>query len=200
MEHCLKKAWCALMFGVGCLSYTSASAFDTRTHAVMTTAAAAKSVLGISPSAKSLISNLGLVDFDFALESRYIDIAPQLTTRFASRFEGGIMEELRDPRAGLSIPKAYTITETETIDAAAQATYSSLQQAALKAAGGRSFRTPGGRIVAFTGDAPKRVAINEWDSLEQAQAFFNSKAFKDLEPQRSKAVKTIRRYAVEAQP
>ena len=97
-------------------------------------------------------------------------------------------------------PKAYTITETETLDAAAQATYSALQQAALKAAGGRSFRTPGGRIVAFTGDAPKRVAINEWDSLEQAQAFFNSKAFKDLEPQRSKAVKTIRRYAVEAQP
>ena len=95
-------------------------------------------------------------------------------------------------------PKAYTITETETLDAAAQATYSSLQQAALKAAGGRSFRTPGGKIVAFVGEAPKRVAINEWDSLEQAQAFFNSKVFKDLAPQREKAVKTIRRYAVEA--
>jgi uncharacterized protein (DUF1330 family) len=56
----------------------------------------------------------------------------------------------------------------------------------------------GGKIVAMEGAAaPKRVAITEWDSLEQAQAFFNSKAWKDLAPQRDKATKTIRRYAVE---
>jgi len=46
--------------------------------------------------------------------------------------------------------------------------------------------------------APKRVAITEWDSLEKAQAFYNSKAWKDLAPQRDKAVKIIRRYVVEA--
>ena len=46
--------------------------------------------------------------------------------------------------------------------------------------------------------APKRVAITEWDSLEQAQAFYNSAAWKNLAPQRDKAVKTIRRYVVEA--
>ena len=46
--------------------------------------------------------------------------------------------------------------------------------------------------------APKRVAITEWDSLEKAQAFYDSKAWKDLAPQREKATKTIRRYAVEA--
>ncbi len=34
--------------------------------------------------------------------------------------------------------------------------------------------------------------------IEQAQAFFNSTAWKDLAPQRDKAVNTIRRYAVEA--
>ena len=45
--------------------------------------------------------------------------------------------------------------------------------------------------------APKRVAITEWDSLEQAEAFYKSKAWNDLAPQRDKAVKTIRRYAVE---
>jgi Domain of unknown function (DUF1330) len=27
--------------------------------------------------------------------------------------------------------------------------------------------------------APKRVAINEWDSVEQAQAYYNSQAWKD---------------------
>ena len=95
-------------------------------------------------------------------------------------------------------PKAYTVTETEVIDAAAQAAYTPLVRAALQAAGARSLSRPGGRIVATEGAAPKRVGINEWDSLEQAQAFYNSKAYKDLAPQRDKAVKTIRRYIVEA--
>ena len=45
---------------------------------------------------------------------------------------------------------------------------------------------------------PKRVAITEWDSLEQAEAFFKSKAWTDRGPDRDKAIKTIPRYAVEA--
>ena len=89
--------------------------------------------------------------------------------------------------------------EGETLDVAAQATYVPAVLAAQKAAGGHPFNTGGGRIVAMEGAAaPKRVAITEWDSLEQAQAFYNSKAWKDLEPQRNKAAKTIRRYSVEA--
>jgi uncharacterized protein (DUF1330 family) len=96
-------------------------------------------------------------------------------------------------------PKAYTVSELETTDAAALAAYVPLVQAAQKAAGGRPLRTGGGKIVAMEGAAaPKRVAITEWDSLEQAQAFFDSKAWKDLTPQRDKATKTVRRYAVEA--
>ena len=99
-----------------------------------------------------------------------------------------------------SKPKAYSVTETESLDAAAQAAYTPLARAAITAAGARNFRTGGGRIVAIEGAAaPKRVAISEWDSLEQAQAFYNSKAWTDLTPQRDKAVKTIRRYVVEAQ-
>ena len=96
-------------------------------------------------------------------------------------------------------PKAYSLTETESLDATAQKAYTPLVQAAQKAAGGRNLRTAGGRIVALEGAAtPKRLAITEWDSLEQAQAFYNSKAYKDLDAQRNKAVKTIRRYIVEA--
>ena len=97
-------------------------------------------------------------------------------------------------------PKAYSITETEVLDSAGQQAYTPLVQAAQKAAPGnaRNFQTSGGRIIALEGTAPKRVAITEWDSAEQAQAFYSSKAFKDLEPQRSKAVKTVRRYIVEA--
>jgi uncharacterized protein (DUF1330 family) len=95
-------------------------------------------------------------------------------------------------------PKAYTVSEIETLDAAAQAAYVPHILAAIKAAGGRSFNTAGGKTAAIVGEAPKRVAINEWDSLEQAQAFYNSKAWKDLAPQRDKAQKLMRAYAVEA--
>ena len=96
-------------------------------------------------------------------------------------------------------PKAYSVSELETLDAAAQAAYVPAVLAAQRAAGGRPFNTGGGRIVAMEGvTAPKRVAITEWDSLEQAQAFYNSAAWKNLAPQRDKAVKTIRRYTVEA--
>ena len=96
-------------------------------------------------------------------------------------------------------PKAYSVTETEVLDAAAQAAYTPLARAATIAAGARNFRTGGGRVVAIEGAAaPKRVAISEWDSLEKAQEFYKSKAWTDLTPQRDKAVKTIRRYVVEA--
>ena len=94
-------------------------------------------------------------------------------------------------------PKAYTVTETEVIDAAVQAAYTPQIRAALQAAGARSINRPGGKVVALEGTAPKRVGINEWDSLEQAQAFYNSKTYMDLAPQRDKAIKTVRRYIVE---
>ena len=93
--------------------------------------------------------------------------------------------------------KAYTVSESEVLDAAAVAAYNSDIQAAQKAAGGRSFRT-WGRIVANVVTAPKRVSISEWDSLEQAQAWQNSEARKNLEPQRGKAIKITRQYIVES--
>jgi uncharacterized protein (DUF1330 family) len=95
-------------------------------------------------------------------------------------------------------PKAYSVTETQILDAAATAAYVPLVLAAIKTAGGHPFNTGGGTVVALVGDAPTRVAINEWDSLEQARAFYASAAFKDLTPQRDKAQKIIRLYVVEA--
>jgi uncharacterized protein (DUF1330 family) len=95
-------------------------------------------------------------------------------------------------------PKAYTVTEQEVLDPAAVAAYVPPVQAAVKAAGAHLLNTTG-KVVGIMGAAPpKRVIINEWDSLEQAQAFYNSKAFKDLAPQRDKAMKVSRVYVVEA--
>jgi uncharacterized protein (DUF1330 family) len=96
-------------------------------------------------------------------------------------------------------PKAYTVTDIEVIDVTAANAYGQLVTPRISAAGGHPFNTAGGKIVGIVGAAPPaRVAINEWNSLEQAQAFYNSSAWKDLAPQRDKAQKIIRLYAVEA--
>jgi uncharacterized protein (DUF1330 family) len=96
-------------------------------------------------------------------------------------------------------PKAYTVTELETLDAQPAADLAKRISAAQTNAGGRNLRTGGGKVVAMEGPPPpKRVAITEWDSLEKAEAFFKSRAWTDLGPDRDKALKTVRRYAVEA--
>jgi len=94
-------------------------------------------------------------------------------------------------------PKAYIVTESEILDAANAAAYGPVNQAAQKAAGGRSFRTTG-KVTAIVGTAPQRAGLSEWDSLEQVQAWLNSAARKNLEPQRAKAIKIVRQYVVEA--
>ena len=101
--------------------------------------------------------------------------------------------------AQLAAKKAYTVTELETLDAKAAADFATRVTAAQTSAGGRNLRTGGGKVVGLEGPPPpQRVAITEWDSLEKAEAFFKSKAWTDLGPERAKALKTIRRYAVEA--
>src|SRR2546423_11922718 len=65
---------------------------------------------------------------------------------------------------------------------------------------GRSLRTLNGRIVPVEGGTPpKNVALIEWDSVEDAQAFYKSKTWTDLAPQRDKSQKTLRRYIVEGE-
>src|SRR5882762_3457442 len=62
------------------------------------------------------------------------------------------------------------------------------------------LRTLNGRVVSIEGGAPpKNVALIEWDSLDDAVAFYKSKAWTDLAPQRDKSHKTIRRYVVEVE-
>lgn len=94
--------------------------------------------------------------------------------------------------------KAYTVTELETLDAKAAADVANRITKMQEGAGGRNFRTGGGKVTAMEGPPPpQRVAITEWDSLEKAQAFFKSKEWTDMGPERDKALKTMRRYAVE---
>jgi uncharacterized protein (DUF1330 family) len=96
--------------------------------------------------------------------------------------------------------KAYAVSELEILDPSAQATYLSAARKAVEAAHGRALRTTTGRVVHIDGAAaPKNVALVEWESVDDAVAFYKSKAWTDLAPQRDKATKVIRRYVVEAE-
>jgi len=95
-------------------------------------------------------------------------------------------------------PKAYTVTELETLDTKAAADVANRITKMQEGAGGRNFRTGGGKVTGMEGPPPpQRIAITEWDNLDKAQAFFKSKEWGDIGPERDKALKTIRRYAVE---
>jgi uncharacterized protein (DUF1330 family) len=94
--------------------------------------------------------------------------------------------------------KAYSVGELEVVGNTSD--YVPDVRTAIDKSHGRSLRTLNGRVVSIEGGpAPKNVAIVEWDSLDDAVAFYKSKAWTDLAPQREKGQKTIRRYVVEVE-
>jgi uncharacterized protein (DUF1330 family) len=95
--------------------------------------------------------------------------------------------------------KAYSIGELEVIGAM-DPSYLPTVRKAIEEGHGHTLRTLGGQVVSIEGaPAPKNVAIIEWDSVDDAVAFYKSKAWIDLAPQRDQAQKTIRRYVVEVE-
>jgi uncharacterized protein (DUF1330 family) len=98
--------------------------------------------------------------------------------------------------------KAYSIGEIVPIAGAmVSPSYLAAARKALADAGGRSMGTLKGRIFHAEGEPPPiSVAMTEWDSADDARAFFQSKVWKDLAPEGEKTAKTIRRYIVEVEP
>jgi uncharacterized protein (DUF1330 family) len=95
--------------------------------------------------------------------------------------------------------KAYGVGELEVMGTLPP-DYLPTVRKAIEAAHGHALRTLNGRVVSIEGaPAPKNLAIIEWDSVDDAVAFYKSKAWTDLAPQREKAQKTIRRYVVEVE-
>ena len=94
-------------------------------------------------------------------------------------------------------PKAYIVTESEVIDAAALAAFVPQAQAAIRAAGGVPGIVATGKVIALVGEPPKRFGVSEYESLEKAQAWHNSDARKALTPQREKAIKITRQFIIE---
>jgi uncharacterized protein (DUF1330 family) len=97
--------------------------------------------------------------------------------------------------------KAWSVGEIEPVSGATvSASYLKDARDAIANAHGRALRTVNGRVIAIDGNAPAKVAIVEWDSADDAVAFYKSEAWKKLTPEREKTQKTLRRYVVEAEP
>jgi len=80
--------------------------------------------------------------------------------------------------------KAYTVSETEVLGTLPP-DYLPTVRKAIDNGHGRSLRTLNGRVVSIEGSAPpKNVPLIEWDSVDDAVAFYKSKAWTDLAPQR----------------
>ena len=96
--------------------------------------------------------------------------------------------------------KAYSVSEFETFDNATQSTYLPSARQAIEAHHGKALRTATGRVVHIEGAAPpKNAGLVEWDSVDDAVAFYKSDAWKAMQPQRDKTYKLIRRYVVETE-
>jgi hypothetical protein len=54
----------------------------------------------------------------------------------------------------------------------------------------------GGKVIGLEGDAPQRVIVNAFDTVEKAQAWRDSAAWKALEPLRAKSTKVRSSYIV----
>ena len=95
--------------------------------------------------------------------------------------------------------KAYSINEGTILDGAAVAGYLPAVRKAIADNHGRSLQTLRGRVVGIEGTPPANVGIVEWDSVDDAVAFYKSKAWVDLAAERDKAQKVVRRYIVEVE-
>jgi uncharacterized protein (DUF1330 family) len=96
---------------------------------------------------------------------------------------------------------AYYVAEINPADPDGWAkTYAPLVQPTFQPFGGR-YVARAGKTVAFDGDLPKRVVIIAFDSIEKAQAWRDSAAYKAIIPTRDKFLGngTARSYAIEGQ-
>ena len=92
-------------------------------------------------------------------------------------------------------PPAYLIAEVEVTDPAGYKTYQDATAPVLATLSGR-FVVRGGKTIALDEEPPKRIIVIAFDSMEKAQAYRNSTAYKEVVPIRDKSSK-FRLFAME---
>jgi uncharacterized protein (DUF1330 family) len=95
-------------------------------------------------------------------------------------------------------PQANTIAELEVTDPPTFKKYGEGTGAGIPAAGGR-FIVRGGKTFVINGTPPKQLVVIQWESLEKAQTYFESEAYKQLVPIRDKA-SNFRAFVIEGLP
>jgi uncharacterized protein (DUF1330 family) len=96
-------------------------------------------------------------------------------------------------------PLAYVVGEIDVTNPEAFAKeYLPNASKAIRDGGGK-YLVGGGRSIAFYGEPPKRIAIMAFESLEKAEATFNSAGYKDAKAAGDKYAR-FRIYAVEGVP
>ena len=104
-----------------------------------------------------------------------------------------------------SKPPVYFVAEIDVTNPDAYAKeYAPKAQAIIKAAGGRFLAIGGsaatsGTVTAFDGDAPKRVVVQVWDSMEKIQAWRANPEYVELRKVGEKYAK-FRSFAVDGLP
>ena len=96
-------------------------------------------------------------------------------------------------------PPAYIITNIEVTDPATYPAYAEQVPATLVPFNGR-FLVRGGKTEVFEGEAPKRVVVIAFDSMQDAVSYRKSDAFQKLQPEREKVMRYLTSFAVEGAP
>jgi uncharacterized protein (DUF1330 family) len=86
-------------------------------------------------------------------------------------------------------PLGYLIADVDVSDQAGFQTYAAGVPATLAPFGGH-YIVRGGKTIVLEGDAPHRVVVTEFPSIENAQAWYNSPAYSAIRPIRQKASKS----------
>lgn len=85
---------------------------------------------------------------------------------------------------------AFYISEFEVTDPEALRAYSARVMSTFEPFGGR-YVVRGGNIAPLEGEAPKgRIVMIAFDSMEKAQAWYNSPEYQEIRPIRHKATKS----------
>ena len=103
----------------------------------------------------------------------------------------GLQAQAPSPTKG----PAFYIAEYEVIDREGLKPYSARVSSTLEPFGGR-FTFRGGKIAALEGEAPKGIVVIAFESMEKAQAWYNSPAYREIRPIRHQAAKS-RAYILE---
>jgi uncharacterized protein (DUF1330 family) len=93
---------------------------------------------------------------------------------------------------------AFYVAEFEVTDAEGIKPYSQQVEATFKPFSGR-YVARNGKTVSLEGEAPKRIVMIAFDSTEQAQAWYDSPAYRAIRHIRHKSA-TSRVYIVEGAP